>query len=369
MPLGALLVVAALLAAAYGLHEAGVWRLPHPERAWQVPNSWIMERPLLGAAAFGLILGAGVFTFIPFTSFYLLLIWELLAASPVAGAVLGGAYGLARALPVLAGAWTTARGAPIAPLHVRLLTAAPGLHRATSGLLLVTAGLLRCRCCSRSPPDRRVVDSPRRAGRFQTGPYTGRLAWLPRCRRPPCFCVVGAGFQPGPPPECSQGTGPGREFAFSPVPVCCRKEDHIMNKVRLGLLSVLLAVPVLFGCDTGTPATAIATVIPTDIGGAAAATATALPADISGAATAVAPTVNAAATAVAPTVNAAATAVTTAVNGAASGADAAYLEQVNDLATQMQNSPELSGAITAMTDAATKAPRARPWIPPPSPPP
>jgi hypothetical protein len=127
-----------------------------------------------------------------------------------------------------------------------------------------------------------------------------------------------------------------------------------MNKVRLALLSVLLAVPVLFGCDTGTPATAIATVIPTDIGGAAAATATALPADISGAATAVAPTVNAAATAVAPTVNAAATAVTTAVNGAASGADAAYLQQVNDLATQMQNSPELSGAITAMTDAATK---------------
>jgi len=127
-----------------------------------------------------------------------------------------------------------------------------------------------------------------------------------------------------------------------------------MNKVRLALLSALLAVPVLFGCDTGTPATAIATVIPTDVSGAAMATATALPADISGAATAVAPTMNAAATAVAPTVNAAATAVTTAVNGAASGADAAYLQQVNDLATQMQNSPELSGALTAMGDAATK---------------
>ncbi len=116
-----------------------------------------------------------------------------------------------------------------------------------------------------------------------------------------------------------------------------------MNKVRLALLSALLAVPVLFGCDTGTPATAIATVIPTDVGGAVAATATALPADISGAATAVA-----------PTVNAAATAVTTAVNGAVTGEDAAYLQQVNDLATQMQNAPELSGALTAMGDAATK---------------
>jgi hypothetical protein len=116
-----------------------------------------------------------------------------------------------------------------------------------------------------------------------------------------------------------------------------------MNKVRLALLGALLALPVLAGCDTGAPATAIATVIPPDVGGAAAATATALPADISGAATAVA-----------PTVNAAATAVTTAVNGAVTGADAAYLQQVNDLATQMQNSPELSGALTAMTDAATK---------------
>ena len=141
VPFGALLVIAALLAAAYGLHEAGVWRLPHPERAWQVPNSWIMERPVLGAVAFGLILGAGIFTFIPFTSFYLLLVWELLAG-PVAGAVLGGAYGLARALPVLAGAWPSARGEPIAPLHMRILTASPGLHRATSGLLLVSAGLL-----------------------------------------------------------------------------------------------------------------------------------------------------------------------------------------------------------------------------------
>ena len=55
---------------------------------------------------------------------------------------MGGAYGLARALPVLAGAWTTLHGVPIAPLHVRLLTAAPGLHRATSGLLFVAAGLL-----------------------------------------------------------------------------------------------------------------------------------------------------------------------------------------------------------------------------------
>jgi hypothetical protein len=116
-----------------------------------------------------------------------------------------------------------------------------------------------------------------------------------------------------------------------------------MNKVRLALLSALLVVPVLFGCDAGTPATAIATVVPTDVGGAAAAPATALPTDISGAATAVA-----------PTVNAAATAVTTAVNGALSGADAAYLQQVNDLATQMQNSPELSGALTAMGDSATK---------------
>ena len=139
LPLPVLLGAAILLAVAYGLHETGLWRLPQPERAWQVPNEWIRRWPILGAAFFGLTIGAGVFTYIPFTSFYLLLAWEGLTANPATGALLGGAYGLARGLPVLTGAWTTWRGSSIVPVHVNLLAAQRQIHRATAGLLLLCA--------------------------------------------------------------------------------------------------------------------------------------------------------------------------------------------------------------------------------------
>src|SRR5438105_11052008 len=65
MPFGAIALAVAVLAFAYALHEAGILRLPRPERAWQVPNEWAVRRPLLGAVAFGLVLGAGIFAFIP----------------------------------------------------------------------------------------------------------------------------------------------------------------------------------------------------------------------------------------------------------------------------------------------------------------
>ncbi|MDQ2805340.1 MAG: hypothetical protein M3Z04_00240 [Chloroflexota bacterium] len=136
--LGALVIVAL----AYALHELHLWRLPHPERAWQVPNAWIVRRPLLGVVAFGLTLGMGLFTYIPFTSFYLLLAWEALLTSPLLGAALGATYGLARALPVLVGGWVTWRGQPIVPLHTGLMGAQRALHRVTGGLLLLAAALL-----------------------------------------------------------------------------------------------------------------------------------------------------------------------------------------------------------------------------------
>jgi hypothetical protein len=139
LPFGWLAGPVLVLAVAYGLHELGVWRLPQPERAWQVPNEWIVRRPLLGAAAFGLILGAGVFTFIPFTSFYLVLAWEALVADPVAGAWIGAAYGLARSLPVVSGALVTLRGGSIPAIHLNLLGARPQLHRTTGGFLLLAA--------------------------------------------------------------------------------------------------------------------------------------------------------------------------------------------------------------------------------------
>ena len=139
LPAVVLFGLAGLLGLAYGLHELGIFHLPHPEHKWQVPNEWIARRPLFGAVAFGLTIGAGVFTFIPFTSFYVLLAWELALGNVWAGALLGAAYGLARGLPVITGGVVTGRGGSIVPVHLRILGATPGIHRATAGLLVLSA--------------------------------------------------------------------------------------------------------------------------------------------------------------------------------------------------------------------------------------
>ncbi|HUS14696.1 MAG TPA: hypothetical protein VM536_06715 [Chloroflexia bacterium] len=141
LPFAVIAGAALVLALAYGLHELGVLRLPHPEMAWQVPNRWILRRPLLGAAAFGALLGAGIFTYIPFTAFYLLLAWEVLLANPWAGALLGAIYGATRALPALIGGAMTARDGAIVGAHVSILGAAPRIHRVAGALLLMAAGL------------------------------------------------------------------------------------------------------------------------------------------------------------------------------------------------------------------------------------
>ncbi len=132
-----------------------------------------------------------------------------------------------------------------------------------------------------------------------------------------------------------------------------------MRKLQCAALGLLLLLPLTVACDTGTTGNAVATAVPTNVSGAATAAMTAA----SGAATAAAPTINGAATAAMTAISGAATAGTTAISGAAtaattalagsmSAADQAYGKQVQDLATKMQNSPELSDAVKALTTAA-----------------
>ena len=99
--------VVALGAAAllFGLHELNVVRLPAPQVGWQVPASWMGRSRLLGNTLYGLVLGAGIFTFIPFASFYLLLGMELVvgAVDLRAAVALGMVYGLMRGIPAVLG--------------------------------------------------------------------------------------------------------------------------------------------------------------------------------------------------------------------------------------------------------------------------
>ncbi|HEY0071580.1 MAG TPA: hypothetical protein VGE04_16570 [Chloroflexia bacterium] len=97
--------VLGVAALAFALHELKVVRLPAPQIGWQVPASWMRRSRLLGNTLYGLVLGAGAFTFIPFASFYLLLGLELVAGAVDlrAAVVLGMVYGVMRGLPAVLG--------------------------------------------------------------------------------------------------------------------------------------------------------------------------------------------------------------------------------------------------------------------------
>ena len=116
-------------------------RLPHPERGWQVPNAWIRRWPLRGTALFGLILGTGLFTFIPFTSYYVVLAWEAGTGSLLLGTALGAAYGLCGSARPRRRHTDAAEQAPPRLQHVAVghITA---WHRTTGALLLAVAGFL-----------------------------------------------------------------------------------------------------------------------------------------------------------------------------------------------------------------------------------
>ncbi len=93
-----LLGVAALVAV--GVDATGR-RLPSWHR--QVNEDWLADyRGWVYGMAFGAQLGVGVITIVTTASVSLTWLGALVAAGPVAGAVVGGAFGLARALPVVA---------------------------------------------------------------------------------------------------------------------------------------------------------------------------------------------------------------------------------------------------------------------------
>jgi len=136
------MLVIAGFALLYALHEGLLLRLPHPERNWQVPNAWIMRWPILGTAMFGAILGTGLLTFIPYSSYYVLLAWTAGTGSLVLATALGATYGLVRGLPAVLGGLIILRGGHPLDLNMWLMSRAPAWHRLSSGLLAGIAGFL-----------------------------------------------------------------------------------------------------------------------------------------------------------------------------------------------------------------------------------
>jgi len=90
-------------AALAAIADRGGRRIPSWHR--QVNEDWLTEyRGWVYGLGFGVQLGLGVVTIVTTASVYLTWLAAFLVASPAAGALVGAAFGLSRALPVLAGA-------------------------------------------------------------------------------------------------------------------------------------------------------------------------------------------------------------------------------------------------------------------------
>lgn len=129
-----------------GLGDFSSVEPPGPHR--QVNETWIGAfRGWVYGGGFGLQLGAGVLTYIVTWAVYAMFVAEFLAASPTAGGVVGGIFGLGRSLSLLA-AVLVDRPSRLTSFNRTLANAGPQVRRASAmvltglGTLMLMVGLL-----------------------------------------------------------------------------------------------------------------------------------------------------------------------------------------------------------------------------------
>ncbi|MCD8511817.1 MAG: hypothetical protein LRY73_19500 [Bacillus sp. (in: Bacteria)] len=71
--------------------------IPTPQRKWQIPTSWVNHHPLVNMGIWGIILGAGVFTYNPHAIFLIIYLYVGFFLAPEIGLLIGGLYGITRA--------------------------------------------------------------------------------------------------------------------------------------------------------------------------------------------------------------------------------------------------------------------------------
>jgi hypothetical protein len=121
----AVLAALCLLGVALDLRVAGL-RLPTVHR--QVNEDWLARyRSWVIGTGFGFQLGFAVLTIVTTASVYVTLAAALLSGSLAVGLLLGGVFGLARALPLL-GARNVTTAARLRDQHLRLLRWQPRVH-------------------------------------------------------------------------------------------------------------------------------------------------------------------------------------------------------------------------------------------------
>lgn len=116
---------------------------PLPQRHAQLPSRWMRwrSRTRLGVA-FGLVLGAGVFTYLHHATAYVLGALLVISASPQVGAIAGATYGLSRAA-MLVLAWAhrdwTGRGDVVVTAIGKAATRSLPVAAAGSAVIAVAA--------------------------------------------------------------------------------------------------------------------------------------------------------------------------------------------------------------------------------------
>lgn len=109
---------------------------PLPERARQVPRRWLLWRcRSCTAAAFGLMLGAGIYTHLLHAVAYVVAVLALLAPSPLVGMSVGAIYGGTRGAILLV-TWAADRWNVRRPPWRRLASSGPTSHRGLAVLAL-----------------------------------------------------------------------------------------------------------------------------------------------------------------------------------------------------------------------------------------
>lgn len=125
----------------FALKELNLIKLWTPQIGWQVPKKWQKHSRVLGQTAYGVVLGAGIFTYIPFASFFLVLAWEAVAGavSIPAALTIGAVYGVVRGIPAVLGGIYMLRGEYPLPVS-NWLIAHLGWWHAINGLALLFVG-------------------------------------------------------------------------------------------------------------------------------------------------------------------------------------------------------------------------------------
>jgi len=128
----------AAIALIYALHELHVVQIPLPQIHWQVPVSWGRYGKLGQLFLYGLVLGVDVVTFMPYATFYVVVLLEATMGAQ-AGAALGLTYGLARALSMSKASISARHRDRTIPVAKRIMAISTLLH-VVNGLALALVG-------------------------------------------------------------------------------------------------------------------------------------------------------------------------------------------------------------------------------------